>query len=148
MASYVPSATQRHRSEFLNWEIEGKSIVKRRVFVVEDQAAVREGIVDCLNRETDLSVCGEAEDLNPALLAIQETQPDLVLTDLQLKSSHGIQLIRELKRLYPTLPVIAMTMFDPIGQEQKARAAGATGFAVKQEGAGKLIETIRAALRR
>lgn len=114
--------------------------------MVEDQAAVREGIVECLNRETDLSVCGEAEDVQPALTAIQAAQPDVVLTDLQLKSSKGIQLIRELRQLYPALPVIAMTMFDPIGHERQARAAGATGFAVKQEGAGKLIETIRAAL--
>ena len=120
---------------------------KRRIFVVEDQAAVREGIVENLNRETDLSVCGEADDLQPALTAIQAAQPDLVLTDLQLKSSHGIQLIRELRRLYPAMPIIAMTMFDPIGYERQARTSGATGFAVKQEGASKLIEAIRDALR-
>jgi DNA-binding NarL/FixJ family response regulator len=71
-----------------------------------------------------------------------------VLTDIQLRSSHGIQLIRELRQLYPTMPVIAMTMFDPVGHERQARAAGATGFAVKQEGATKLIEAIRDALRR
>jgi DNA-binding NarL/FixJ family response regulator len=123
-------------------------IVKKKVFVVEDQAAVREGIVESLNRETDLSVCGEADDLQPALTAIQAAQPDLVLTDLQLKSSLGLNLIRELRRLYPTLPVVAMTMFDPIGYEKQARTAGATGFAVKQEGAGKLIEVIRDALQR
>ena len=143
---YIPSATQRHRSEILNWAIEGEMIVKKKVFVVEDQAAVREGIVESLNRETDLRVCGEADDLQPALTAIQAAQPDLVLTDLQLKSSLGLDLIRELRRLYPTLPVVAMTMFDPIGYEKQARASGATGFAVKQEGAGKLIEVIRDAL--
>jgi len=121
--------------------------LKKRIFVVEDQAAVREGIVESLNRETDLGVCGEADDVIPALTAIQATEPDLVLTDLQLKTSHGIQLIRELRRLYPALPVIAMTMFDPVGHERQARAAGATGFAVKQEGAEKLIESIRDAFR-
>ncbi|SRR6266568_3596988 len=124
----------------------GAFTLKKRIFVVEDQAAVREGIVESLNRETDLSVCGEADDLNPALAAIQRAQPDLVLTDIQLKSSHGTQLIRELRRLYPTLPVIAMTMFDPVGHERQARAAGATGFALKQDGADKLIEAIRDAL--
>jgi DNA-binding NarL/FixJ family response regulator len=123
-------------------------IVKKKVFVVEDQAAVREGIVESLNRETDLSVCGEADDLQPALTAIQAAQPDLVPTDLQLKSSLGLNLIRELRRLYPTLPVVAMTMFVPIGYEKQARTAGATGFAVKQDGAGKLIEVIRDALQR
>jgi DNA-binding NarL/FixJ family response regulator len=121
--------------------------LKKRIFVVEDQAAVREGIIENLNREADLSVCGEADDLQLALRVIATAQPDLVLTDLQLKSSSGLQLIRELRRQYPTLPVIAMTMFDPVGHERQARAAGATGFSVKQEGAGKLVEAIRAALK-
>lgn len=121
---------------------------KKNIFVVEDQAAVREGIVECLNREVDLTVCGEADDVQPALTAIEITRPDLVLTDLKLKSSHGLQLIRELRRLYPALPIVAMTMFDPIGCERQALAAGASGFAVKQEGAEKLTAIIRTALQR
>jgi len=119
---------------------------KKHIFVVEDQAAVREGIVESLNRETDLSVCGEADCVDYALRAIPNAQPDLVLTDIQLKSSNGLQLIRELRKLYPTLPIVAMTMFDPTGYERQARAAGATGFALKQEGAEKLVEAIRTAL--
>ena len=121
---------------------------KKTIFVVEDQAAVREGIVECLNRETDMAVCGEADDVQPALAAIQTTRPDLVLTDLQLKSSHGLQLIRELRRLYPALPIVAMTVFDPIGCERQALIAGANGFAVKQEGAEKLTAIVRTALHR
>jgi DNA-binding NarL/FixJ family response regulator len=121
-------------------------ISKKNIFVVEDQAAVREGIVESLNREADLNVCGEADDLPRALSAIPNTHPDLVLTDIQLKTSSGLQLIRELRRLYPTLPIVAMTMFDPIGCERQALAAGASGFAIKQEGAGKLISVIREAL--
>jgi DNA-binding NarL/FixJ family response regulator len=119
---------------------------KKTIFVVEDQAAVREGIVECLNREADLSVCGEADDVQPALAALQTAPPDLVLTDLKLKSSNGLQLIRELRQRHPALPIVAMTMFDPIGCERQALAAGANGFALKQEGAEKLIEIIRLAL--
>lgn len=130
----------------INRALEGDVLLKKRIFVVEDQTAVREGIVESLNREADLSVCGEGEDVQPALTSIASTKPDLVLTDLQLKSSHGIELIRELRRLYPTLPIVAMTMFDPVGHERKARAAGATGFALKQEGPDKLVEAIRQAL--
>ncbi len=119
---------------------------KRTIFVVEDQAAVREGIIESLNREADLSVCGEAEDFSGALTAIATVHPDLVLTDLQLKASSGLQLIRELRRQFPALPIVAMTMFDPVGYERQAISAGASGFAVKQEGAEKLIEAIRGAL--
>jgi DNA-binding NarL/FixJ family response regulator len=119
---------------------------KKYIFVVEDQAAVREGIVETLNREADLGVCGEADDVPPALSAIPHTHPDLVLTDIKLKTSNGLQLIRELRRLYPTLPIVAMTLFDPVGCERQAVAAGATSFALKQEGADKLISVIRKAL--
>ena len=120
--------------------------MKKNIFVVEDQAAVREGIIENLNRENDLSVCGQADDVQPALAGIEVAAPDLVLTDLQLKSSQGLTLIRELRQRYPALPIVAMTMFDPIGHERKARTAGATAFALKQEGAEKLIEIIRLAL--
>lgn len=124
----------------------GVAMLRKRIFVVEDQGAIREGIVESLNLEADLTVCGEADDVIPALAAIQTVHPDLVLTDIQLRSSLGIELIRELRRIYPTMPLVAMTMFDPVGHERQARAAGATGFAVKQDGAEKLIEAIRAAL--
>lgn len=120
--------------------------MKTRVFVVEDQTAVREGIVESLNREGDLRVCGEAEDAPAALVAIKATSPDLVLTDLHLKSANGLDLIRELRRQHPGLPVVAMTLFDPVGYERQARAAGAAGFADKQEGAAHLVAVIRAAL--
>jgi len=125
---------------------EKSSTCQKHIFVVEDQAAVREGIVESLNRETDLSVCGEADCVAQALKAIANAHPDLVLTDIQLKASNGLQLIQELRQLYPTLPIVAMTMFDPIGYERQALTAGANGFALKQDGADKLVEIIRTAL--
>jgi DNA-binding NarL/FixJ family response regulator len=117
--------------------------MKMNVFVVEDHPAVRQGIVETLNREADLLVCGEAEDAQPALAAIESAPPHLVLVDIQLKSSSGLDLIRALHDRFPTLPVIAMTMFDPVRYEKQARAAGATAFIVKQEGAEKMLEIIR-----
>jgi len=121
-------------------------IVKKKVFVFEHHAIVRQAIVDKLNRQRDLSVCGEAEDVVFALTAIGAAMPDLVLADIQLKASDGIELIRELRRLYPLVPVVAMTMFEFIRYEQGAFAAGAIGFVVKQEGLEKITEGIRHAL--
>ena len=121
--------------------------LRKRIFVVEDHPAVRQGIVETLNREPDLVVCGEADDATPALVAIAADGVDLVLADIQLRSSNGIDLIRELRRSHPALPVIAMTMFDPVCYERSARAAGANGFVVKQDGAKKMIEVIRGALK-
>ena len=68
-----------------------------KVFIVENHPAVRQGIVETINREATLCVCGEAEDVQPALAAIETSQPDLVLADIQLKSSNGLDLIRALR---------------------------------------------------
>jgi len=120
--------------------------VKKKILVVEDHAAVRQGIVEAINRETDLVVCGETDNVPSALELLGQANADLVLIDIQLKSSNGIDLIRELRRLFPALPTVAMTMFDPVRYERQARAAGANAFVVKQEGAEKLIATIRQVL--
>ena len=122
--------------------------MKTKVFIVEDHPAVRQGIVETINREATLCVCGEAEDVQPALAAIETIQPDLVLADIQLKSSNGLDLIRALHERFPSLPVIAMTMFDPVRYERQARAAGAVAFVVKQEGADKMLEIIQDVLSR
>ena len=71
--------------------------MKQKIFVVEDHALMRKSIVAALEREPDLAVCGQAEDAPDALEAIVSLQPDLVLTDLELKNSSGIDLIKALR---------------------------------------------------
>lgn len=120
---------------------------KHRVFVVEDHELMRRSIVAALEREPDLAVCGHAGDVHEALAAIALVQPDLVLTDVQLKSSSGLDLIKSLHAQSPSLPIVATTMFDVRRTERLARAAGAAGFASKQDGPEKLIATVHEALR-
>ena len=71
-----------------------------------------------------------------------------MLTDIQLKSSNGLDLIKSLHAQTPTLPIIATTMFDVQRNERLARAAGASGFVAKQDGPVKLIEVVREALKK
>ncbi len=108
---------------------------------------MRRSIVEALEREPDLMVCGQADDAQGALAAIETLQPDIVLTDLQLKSSSGLDLVKALHAHCPALPVVATTMFDVRRNERLARAAGAAGFVSKQEGPEKLIATIHEVLR-
>ena len=116
--------------------------MKTKIFVIEDHPLMRRSIVEAIERETDLTVCGQAEDAEEALAAIASIQPDIVLTDLQLKSSSGLDLIKVLRAHSPTLPIIATTMFDVRRNERLARAAGASGFVAKQDGPEKLIEFV------
>ena len=95
---------------------------KRRIFVVEDHPLMRRSIVEAILREPDLTVCGQAEDV-PEVLTVVSLQPDVVLTDLQLKSSSGLDLIKALRERLPALPIVATTMFDVRRNERLARAA-------------------------
>ncbi|MBI3427929.1 MAG: response regulator transcription factor [Acidobacteria bacterium] len=108
---------------------------------------MRRSIVEALEREPDLAVCGEAEDAPEAFAAIVTVRPDLVLTDIQLKSSSGLDLIKTLHARIPTLPIIATTMFDVRRNERLAREAGASGFASKQDGPEKLIAIVHKLLK-
>lgn len=108
---------------------------------------MRRSIVEALERESDLTVCGEAEDAEEAVSAIESLHPDIVLTDIQLKSSSGLDLIKILHAQSPTLPVVATTMFDVRRTERLARAAGASGFASKQDGPEKLVATVHEVLK-
>jgi DNA-binding NarL/FixJ family response regulator len=103
-------------------------------------------IVAALEREPVLSVCGVADSVPTALAAIFALHPDLVLTDLTLKSSSGLDLIQALRSRAPALPVVATTMFDVRANERQARAAGAAAFASKQDGPDALVAAVYSAL--
>ena len=121
--------------------------MKSKVFVIEDHPLMRRSLVEAIEREADLTVCGQAEDAKEALAAIVSLRPDIVLTDIQLKSSSGLDLIKSLRAQTPTLPIIATTMFDVQRTERLALASGASAFVAKQDGPGKLIEVVRESLR-
>ena len=108
---------------------------------------MRRSLVEVIERETDLTLCGQAEDAQEALAAIVALQPDLVLTDIQLQSSSGLDLIKALHAQSPALPIVAITMFDVRRNERLARAAGASGFVSKHDGPEKLITTVHEVLR-
>jgi DNA-binding NarL/FixJ family response regulator len=121
--------------------------LKRQVFVVEDHILMRRSIVEAVEREPDLAVCGQAEDAGEALTEILSLRPDLVLTDIQLKSSSGLDLIKTLRAQPSPIPVVATTMFNVNQNKRLARAAGAVGFVSKQDGPDRMVATIREVLK-
>ena len=120
--------------------------IKNRVFVLEDHPLMRRSLVEAIEREPDLTVCGQAEDAKDAFAVVVSLQPDIVLTDIQLKSSSGLDFIKAIRAHAPALPIIATTMFDVRRTERLARTAGASAFVAKQDGPAKLIEAIRASM--
>src|SRR5690348_9731235 len=85
---------------------------KRSIFLVDDHPIVRQGLALLINNEPDLAVVGEGEDAYGALRLIRQMQPDIVLLDVSLRDSDGIELLKELKSYRADLPVLMLSMHD------------------------------------
>jgi len=119
---------------------------KLRVFVVDDHHLMRRSLIDAISRDPRLTVCGQAEDAPAALAAIAALRPDLVVTDIELKDSSGLDLIKTLRMQSPALPIVAASMFELTHTSQLARLAGATEFIAKQHGPKRLVSLLHAVL--
>src|SRR5436190_19117405 len=117
-----------------------------QVLLVDDHAVVRFGIAQLINREPDLQVCGEEEDASKALSAIEKIKPDLVIADISLKDSSGLELMRNIKAQYAGLPVLVVSAHDESIYAEIAFRAGALGYLMKEEALGKIVTAIRRVL--
>jgi DNA-binding NarL/FixJ family response regulator len=113
---------------------------------VDDHPIVRERLAELISQEADLAVCGEAEDAREALAAVKALSPDIAIVDITLKDTYGIELIKQLKELYPRLPVLVLSMHDESLYGERALRAGAKGYLTKQEATKKVIDAIRRVL--
>jgi DNA-binding NarL/FixJ family response regulator len=119
---------------------------RKRVFLVDDHPIVRERLAELIGQESDLEVCGEAEDAVSALKAIQAQPPDIAIVDITLKDTYGIELIKNLKDRCPNLPVLVLSMHDESLFGERAIRAGAKGYLNKQEATKKVVSAIRTVL--
>ena len=70
---------------------------KNRVFVVDDHPIVRQGLALLINREGDLTVCGEAEDAQAAVEAVATVKPDILIVDISLNGPDGLDLLKDIR---------------------------------------------------
>src|SRR5512137_178900 len=116
---------------------------RTRILLVDDHAVVRFGTAQLINREGDLMVCGEEEDAANALSAIGKLRPDLVIADISLKDSSGLELMRNIKALYNGMPVLVVSTHDESVYAELAFRAGGLGYLMKSDALDKIITAIR-----
>jgi DNA-binding NarL/FixJ family response regulator len=104
------------------------SAVKKKILVVDDHPLVREWLGNLIQQQPDLIVCSETESAPSALSTVATAKPDLVIVDINLKNSSGIELIKSLK------------------ESHRIFRAGARGYVNKRETAQKVVEAIRRVL--
>lgn len=116
---------------------------KSKVFVVDDHPIVRQGLALLINRESDLIVCGEAEDAHNAVQAVATTKPDILVVDISLNGPDGLDLLKDVRMRYPDLPVLILSMHDESIYAERALRAGAQGYIMKQEATEKVLVALR-----
>jgi DNA-binding NarL/FixJ family response regulator len=112
-----------------------------RVLIVDDHPIVRTGLAVLIDAEPDLCACGQAEDYHGALQAIEQLEPDLVLIDLSLRESSGLELLKETTRR--AIKAIVVSMHESPTFAERALAAGARGYVQKSEAGRNVVHAIR-----
>lgn len=113
-----------------------------RVIIADDHKIIRVGLRGLLELETDIEVAGEAEDGNRLLQLLTTVQPDVILMDIDMGDTNGIETTRRVKELYPATQVLGLTMHEEQNYIIPMLEAGASGYLLKDAGREELLGAI------
>ncbi|HVZ41173.1 MAG TPA: response regulator transcription factor [Candidatus Kapabacteria bacterium] len=113
------------------------------ILIVDDHPIMRLGYASLIGRELDLEISGEAGSALEALAIIADRQPDLAIVDISLGGTNGIELIKHIRSLYPDVLSLVVSMHDETLYADRALAAGARGYIMKNQVDRTVIEAIR-----
>jgi two-component system response regulator NreC len=118
-----------------------------RLLVADDHGLLRAGLIALLSAESGMEVVGEADDEHSAVSRTVEKRPDVVLMDISMPDSGGIEATRRIKQLVPEARVLIMTVHEDKGLMQEAIRAGAMGYILKRAIKSELVNAIQAVMR-
>jgi len=104
-----------------------------KTILVDDHQIIRDGLTNMLHEADDILLCGCASDYSHALDLVRKSTPDVVITDLSLPGKSGIELIRKIKEIYPSIRVLVLSMYISEDYIFNALRAGACGYLPKQD---------------
>jgi len=116
---------------------------RRRVLIVDDHPMMREGLAQLIEHEPDLVVESQADSAAQALGIIETSVPDLLLLDISLPDKNGLEVIKDVRALHPSLPILVVSMHDESLYAERVLRAGGRGYIMKQEGGKRLMQAIR-----
>ncbi|MEI8299019.1 MAG: response regulator transcription factor [Pseudomonadota bacterium] len=125
---------------------EASAASRRRVLIVDDHPIVRQGLKRLIDQEPDLCVCGEADNARDAKIAIRELSPDVVIVDISLKQGDGIEIVKDARAHYSSLPILVLSMHDETIYAERLLAAGANGYIMKQAASDQFLTALRRVL--
>lgn len=121
--------------------------MKTRVVVIEDHPMFREQLAHLIEKEPDMEVCGEADNVPDGFAFIRDKKPDVVILDITLKSSNGLELLKDLRASEIEVPVLVLSMHEESLYAERALRAGARGYITKSEASSRVLAALREVLR-
>lgn len=118
-----------------------------RVVVVDDHILVRKGLAALINFAPDMTVCSESDTVDGGLACIGRDRPDVAVIDLTLGQESGLDIVTSLAVSKPALPVLVLSMHEETLHAERAIAAGARGYIMKDQARQDLVDAIRAVAR-
>jgi DNA-binding NarL/FixJ family response regulator len=119
---------------------------KKQILLVDDHPVLRKGLVRLIDSKDEFVVCGEASTAVDAMALIRELEPHLVIVDIGLPGTSGIELTKTIRAEFPELPVLILSMHEEALYATRALRAGATGYIVKQDAIDNIANALREAL--
>ncbi|HDZ31630.1 MAG TPA: response regulator transcription factor [Pseudoalteromonas sp.] len=118
-----------------------------KVYLVEDQALVRDAIAALLSLDFNIEIMGQASNGQDALNAIEaldsDLHPDIILTDIEMPTMNGIELSEKIAAKFPAIKMVIMTTFSRAGYIRRALTAGVKGFILKEAPSEELINALK-----
>lgn len=114
-----------------------------KILLCDDQAVIRDGLEMLLTLEKDFQVVGTAQDGAEAVELAALKQPDLILMDLKMPGTNGIEATRQIRARFPEMKILVLTTYDDDEWVFDAIRAGASGYLLKDTPRQKIVEAIR-----
>ena len=125
----------------------GTHAAKIRVLVVDEHPMLRHGIITYFNCQSDVTVCGEADDIPRTQSKVAECRPDLLLIGLRLGTGDSLEFVKALKAQYPKLLILVYSGFEEAIFAERALRAGANGYLMKKATREEMLIAVRDVLR-
>lgn len=116
---------------------------KIKIIIADDHAIVREGLKQIVAEEKDMLVCGEAENASGLMELLNKEQWSIVVLDINMPGKSGLEALKDIKQIYPNLPVLILSMFSEDQYGLRAIKAGASGYLKKVSAPTELVIAIR-----
>lgn len=114
-----------------------------KLLIADDYVLIREGLKKVLKEEADIAVVAEAENGAEVLNKLKKSQANFVVLDINMPVKSGLDVLLDMKRLYPTIPVLILSMYPEKTYALRSLKAGASGYLSKESAADELVTAIQ-----